>query len=166
MSPGITSSGISYSDYNADLGNSTQTGYGNNLNNWPTHAVKLFTNLQLKENWMLHIDARYFSSMRGALDGLDGLHNAVIGTIDQAAAETALARIDAENVYEADFRINLMLRHNFNKELTLELYALNLYGSNDNKRYAYDTGNDDPTPRRVRYTEEPRAYGIKAHYKF
>ena len=166
MATGIDSSGISYADYNADLGNSIQTGYGNNLNNWSTHALKLYSNLQLSQNWVLHLNARYFSDMDGALDGLQGLQNAVTGTADEAAALSALSRVRAEGVYEADFRFNAKLRYSLSQQLTLEIYALNLYGSNDNKRYAYDTGNDDPTPRRVRYTEEPRAYGIQAQYKF
>jgi len=166
MADGIDSSGISYADYNADLGNSTQVGYGNNLNNWATHALKLYTNLQLNQHWLLHVNARYFSDMDGALDGLQGLQNSVTGTIDESAALNALSRVDTEGVYEADFRINAQLRYNLSEQLRLEIYALNLYGSNDNKRYAYDTGNDDPRPRRVRYTEEPRVYGIQVQYKF
>ena len=56
-------SGISYSDYYQDAGGGVViTSNGNNLNNWPSQATKLFTNIGFLDSKLL-LHARYESSV-------------------------------------------------------------------------------------------------------
>jgi hypothetical protein len=50
--------------------------------------------------------------------------------------------------------------------MRIQLFVQNLLGR-DGKRYSYDdAGNTNPAPRRVRFVEEPRSYGMRVYYHF
>ena len=62
LAPGVFSSGVSYSDYNLQIGGAaggTQVGTGSDLNNWPNQSLKVFGNHRIGEQLTLHVDARW-----------------------------------------------------------------------------------------------------------
>ncbi len=162
----ITTSGISYADYAGDLGESTQLGKGNDLNNWPNQALKFIGQITFSDALSLQLDAHLLWDFQGSKDGLSGLERAVAGTSDEQDAARSLAEVKRRDSYDHEFRINLSLNYRLNRALESQLFIQNLFGTSDNKRYAYDTGNDDPAPRRVRFVEEPRMFGLKLTYSF
>ena len=168
LDSGVPSSGISYSDYNQPLRgtDAVQTGVGNDLNNWPNQALKLYGRVNLSEKLTVHIDGRWLWDYQGAKDGLTGLANAVEGLPEEAAVEAALDRVDDVDAYEYDFRLNASVDYEFNEKVSVQIFAQNLLGRNDNKRYSYDTGNDRASPKRVRFTEEPRTFGASVSCRF
>ena len=166
MAEDVFASGISYSDYDLEIGDGRQIGEGNSLNNWPTFALKFYGQFKLSDRLNFHINARYFSEMSGALDGLEGLQRAVENTDDEAAVNQSIAFLRSADIYGDDFRINTSLIYQINDKLMVTAFVQNLFGSNDNRRYSYDTGNDDPAPRRVRFIEEPLSIGVNLNYSF
>lgn len=60
LADGVSGSGISYSDYNQtlDIPNAIMTGVGNDVNNWPNQAIKIFAHSQLSDKISLYIDSR------------------------------------------------------------------------------------------------------------
>ena len=166
LASGVLSSGISYSDYNLEVGDGIQTGFGDDLNNWPNLAVKFFSQYRLSDDLIIHADARYFSEMTGARDGWYGLRAAVADTDDEQAVNEVIGDLESHDVYGSDFRVNLSLQYLISQNLELTLGVQNLIGSNENRRYSYDTGNDDPAPRRVRYIEEPRFWQLRLTYNY
>lgn len=170
LEPGVLSSGVSYSDYNLPVGGSSggvQHGFGNDLNNWPNQSLKLFGNYTIGNHWTLHVDARWYSKMQGAQDGLDGLRQAVAGTSRATPAfYAALDQIEAENAYGSQIRFNALLEYDFSTNSTFQLYGQNLF-THSNKRYAYDdAGSTSAAPRRVRFVEEPTTFGIRLIQSF
>ncbi|CAN5485700.1 hypothetical protein BH11PSE11_BH11PSE11_29770 [soil metagenome] len=168
LAPGVTYSSVSYAGYQLPIsGARVQQGYGNALNNWPDKSIKLFANYRFSDRVTLHADARWFSSMQGALDGLQGLNQAIAGSASETPEyKAALARIAAENTYGSDFRVNALLEYADPAGATVQLYAQNLLGRNG-KRYAFDdAGNGNAAARRVRFTEEPAAVGVRFLYRF
>jgi outer membrane receptor protein involved in Fe transport len=172
----LPSSGISYSDYNQPLKNAplgcgappavpcaTQRGVGNDLNNWPNQAVKLFGRVALFDRLTLHVDARFMWDFQGAKDGLKGLRQALPGN---AAVEEALRAVNDVDTFELDFRFDASLSYALCEGLEAQFFVQNLFGANRKKRYAYDGGNGDPSPRKVRFIEEPRTFGLRIDYRY
>ena len=171
----LTSSGVSYSDYRQELDSpedcaddinvtcAKQVGFGNDLNNWPNQAAKLFGRVVLFKRLTFHADARFLWDFQGAKDGLEALGRALPGDADVAQA---LRTVDGVGTYDFDFRFNASLSYEVVKGLDVQVFVQNLFGANRNKRYAYDGGNDDTAPRKARFVEEPRAFGIRVDYRF
>jgi outer membrane receptor protein involved in Fe transport len=168
LADGVFASGISYSDYGLDLGGSDaiQRGVGNDLNNWANQAVKFFGRFYLNNKFTLHTDARVFWDFQGAKDGLEALANAVAGLPEEPEVLTAIALVNDEDIYDYDFRLNASLDYAINEHFSARVFVQNLIGSGNNKRYSYDSGNNKTSPSRVRFTEEPRTYGILMSYEF
>ena len=78
----------------------------------------------------------------------------------------ALAALEPYSVYGFDFRLNASLTSEVGGGLSVQVFAHNLLGANGNKRYAHDVGNDRPSPRRIRFVEEPRVFGATLAYAF
>jgi hypothetical protein len=114
----------------------------------------------------LHVDARYLWDYQGAKDGLRGLANAVSGQPEEADVNAAIQAVDVADAYDYDFRLNAALDYAVAERWTLQLFAQNLLGANDYKRYSYDTGNDRASPKRARFTEEPSTVGMKVSCLF
>jgi outer membrane receptor protein involved in Fe transport len=142
------------------------TGTGNDLNNWPNQSLKFYGRVNLTEKLKLHVDARYVWDFQGAKDGLKGLANAVEGLPEEAAVDAAIARVEDVDAYDADFRLNASLNYDFSENFSAQIFAQNLLGHHDNKRYSYDNINDRASPKRVRFTEEPRTFGFSMRYQF
>jgi outer membrane receptor protein involved in Fe transport len=170
LAPGVSSSGISFSDYNQpfrDNSDAVQLGFGNDLNNWPNQALKLFVRTVFKERLILHADARYLWDFQGLKDGLHGLERAVEGLPEEADVAESLARVRSVGAYGSDLRCNASLTYESANGLTVQVYVQNLIGKDQNKRYAYDfSGNNRASPHRVRFIEEPRAYGFRIEYRY
>ena len=168
LAPGIQGSGISYADYNQPLqgANAVQVGHGNDLNNWPNQAFKAFTRLRLGDRITLHVDSRIFWDYQGAKDGLIALQNAVQGLPEEAEVAAALQTIEPFDVYGSDFRLNASLTYGARTGVSVQVFAQNLIGLHGNKRYAYDPGNRRASPRRIRYVEEPRVFGVTITYLY
>ena len=172
LAPGVSSSGVSYSDYNLQIGGAaggTQVDAGSDLNNWPNQSLKVFGNYRFGERLTLHVDARWYSEMRGAKDGLEGLGNALAGT-PSATPDfyAALDRVAKEDAYDSDTRFNALLDYAVAPGSSLQLYGQNLFGGDGDKRYAYDesTKNSRAAPTRVRFVEESQSFGIRFIHRF
>lgn len=78
---GVVSSGISYSSYDLPLRSSpaVQKGYGEDLNNWPNQALKVFGNFAVSERLGLHADAQFFWDYQGARDGFAAQYRPILG---------------------------------------------------------------------------------------
>jgi outer membrane receptor protein involved in Fe transport len=162
---GETKSGVSYSDYNQPIGDGLQTGQGNDLGNWPNHTLKMFGRLSLTERIVLHLNTRIVFDYQGSKDGLTGLSSAVAGTSDELAVANALQQVEAVGAFDTDYRTNASVVYVSPYNLNAGLYVQNLIKSN-NYRYAYDNGNKRPSPKGVRFTEEPTTWGVKIGYGF
>jgi hypothetical protein len=163
MSPGVTSSGVSYSDYNQALRNSdvVQTGYGKDLNNWPNQAFKIFGNLPLAEDLALHADAQMFWDYRGSKDGLAALERAAQGDSLERQVEAAVGKVRDENVFGLNSRVNVSAHYAPGARVKISLFVLNLMGTETNRRHAFDEGNNRLSPHRIRFIREERAVGIR-----
>ncbi len=166
LADGLSGSGISYSSYSEEVGGGIQVGEGNDLNNWPNQGLKLFGHYRISSNLVVSGSLRYLWDFQGAKDGLIGLEKAVAGSDDEAAVSDSLGIVKNQGAYDSDLRIDASLSYALSHELSATVFVQNLYGSNDNKRYSYDSGNDDTAPRRVRFVEEPRMVGLKLDYQF
>jgi outer membrane receptor protein involved in Fe transport len=169
LASGVPSSGISFSDYNQPLRNSNAVlrGVGNDLNNWPNHALKFFGRVTLYDRLTLHGDARFLWDFQGMKDGLEGLRRAVAGQPEEAAVLAAIKRVEDEGAYDYDFRANVSLAYAFRKGFDIQIFIQNLLGANQNKRYSLDSpGINRASPHRVRFIEEPRTLGIRMDYQF
>lgn len=167
LEPGITSSGVSYSDYDQKLRgtNLIQHGYGNSLNNWPNQSLKAYGDFPLARTFSLHGDAQLFWDYRGPEDGLAALAVAAQGDSARGeAVDAALAKIRDAGAYGPNLRVNLSATYRPNAKARISAYALNLLGSGSNARYAYDVGGDRPSPARVRFFREARAIGLGIGY--
>ena len=125
--------------------------------------MKLFGRLVLFDRLTLHADARFLWDFRGAKDGLKGLRRALP---DDDEVEQALRRVRSVDTYDLDFRFNASLSYQLSEGLDVQVFGQNLFGANRNKRYAYDGGNDDPGPRKARFVEEPRTFGLRIDYRY
>lgn len=74
--------------------------------------------------------------------------------------------IEKKSVYDYDFRTNVSFAYKMTKALSIQLFMQNILGKSENKRYSFDTGNNRAAPRRVRYVEEPRTFGLQLEYSF
>jgi hypothetical protein len=164
LDPAFDSSGISYSDYRQSLGSSVQMDRGNDLNNWPNQALKVVASWAATERLQLRLNGFVLWDYQGSMDGLEGLLAAVQGTPDQAAVEASVAEIRSRDVYELQAGVNGSIRVALRPNVELQILGYNLLGGDRLKRYAYDAGNDDPAPRRVRYVEEPTAFGVRLSF--
>jgi outer membrane receptor protein involved in Fe transport len=169
LAGGVPQSGISYADYDQALKDTdaVQKGVGNDLNNWPNHALKLFGRMTLFDRVTLHVDARFLWDFQGSKDGLTGLRRAVAGLPEEAEVARSLRRLKDVGTYEYDFRLNASVSYKLLEGLDVQVFGQNLLGANRNKRYSYDfNGNNRASPHRVRFIEEPRVYGVRIDYQF
>ncbi len=161
LSRGITASGISYSDYYLDAGSGVvMNSKGNDLNNWPSHATKLYGNIKLLEGKMtLHANMRVLWGFGGMQDGLDMLEEAG-GDAD------SIAHIRSKNAYEPEITANVSLTYHFNPSAELTFFVHNIAVLGDNKRYSYSSGFRNNYPDKASWIEEPTVFGMQYHVRF
>jgi hypothetical protein len=141
-----------------------QKGYGNDLNNWPNQAFKIFGQYALGPNLQLHGNAQFFWDYQGAKDGLAALELAVQGDSLEGPVEEALRKIREQDAFGLNSRLNFLLRYTPTPKLKFNVFVLNLLGPGTNRRHAYDSGNNRPSPHRVRFIREERAAGLGIEY--
>ena len=166
-------SGISYSDVNNVSTNTTMlfAGNGNDLNNWPNDALKIYDDYNLTPKITIHGDIKVFWDYKGALDGLAMDQGAIKTVATQAQEAPIFAMIRGKNAYKTSMTGNLSTRFNLTEKWSTTIFAMNLVGIHGNKRYGYDSGykSSDGTytfPSKIYWVEEPTVWGIKAEYKF
>ncbi|MBN1763777.1 MAG: TonB-dependent receptor, partial [Sedimentisphaerales bacterium] len=157
----ISVSGISYSDYYQDAGNDVIiTSQGDDLNNWPSQATKLFTNVDFFDGKLtLHADLKTLWGFEGREDGLDALENA-------GGDKAAIDDIRDKGAYDPEITANISLTYYINTSSDLTLFVQNISVWGDNKRYSYSSGFKKSYPDKVSWIEEPAVFGIRYHLKF
>jgi hypothetical protein len=158
--------GISYSDYDYTASGLHLTDSGNDLNNWPNLATKVYAEYPLAAEHTLHVDASVLWGFQGALDGLSMLEKASIGTSREAAVAQSLKEIRDHGAYQADVRVNAAYRFQFLPNAALTFYGMNLLNLTGNKIYTYDAGLVRASPYRTNWVEEPLSVGAKVDVSF
>jgi outer membrane receptor protein involved in Fe transport len=158
LANGVSTSGISYSDYNSlDSG---VTSRGNDLANWADQATKLFTNFDLFDGKVtVHGDAQAFWGMQGAKDGLTAFALA-------NPTNTSVAEIQRHNPYDIKISGNVSLTYHINKDSGVIVFVENIPIIGDNKRYSYSSGFKNSYPDKVSWIEEPTVVGFKWYFRF
>jgi hypothetical protein len=160
----IQVSGISYSDYYIQTGTTANdiiiTSNGNDLNNWPNQATKLFANIQfLGGKLVLHGDMRAFWGFEGSKDGLDALAEA-------GGTPAFVQNIRRHDAYDAQVSAGLSLAYKVAPKATLTVFVQNIPVIGDNKRYAYSSGFKKYYPDKVSWVEEPTVVGVSYLMRF
>ena len=162
LAGGVSVSGISYSDYYQDAGSSVViTSNGNDLNNWPNQATKLFGNWDVMDGKVgLHADLKVLWGFEGCKDGLDALEAA-------GGNASPIEEVRNHDAYDVEATANLSLTYRINKAMDLTAYIQNIPVIGDNKRYSYSSGFKKIYPDKVSWIEEPTVFGIcyKARFK-
>lgn len=142
LADGVSTSGISYSDYYLKIDSTALVGVGNDLNNWSNFASKVFGNLKLFDSKLLiHLDARVFWAFRGANDGLEMVKNAAVGNPEEEKINNLISFIENNGFWEPDFRLNFSASYAPFDFMRATLFVQNLLGTNNNLRYTYEAGN-------------------------
>ena len=163
LADGQNSSGISYADYHQSTSSGVVIhGSGNNLNNLANNATKVFAAYQLNDKWSVFANSILYWGLEGAQDGLDALERSVAGTPSQAVADAAVAKIRDKNTYKAFFTLNASTKYMLLEALSLNLYMMNILGTD--RRYSYDGGLNRDVPHRTAFIEEPRTVGVQLKY--
>ncbi len=150
---GITSQGISYSDYQSNGLLST----GNDLNNWANNSTKLFANFELPYQFTFHADGQFFWKWNGYKD-VQLMYDVKYGDSNPAWS-TLKSILNDENFAGTDVKINLSISKYFPQiNSTVSVYGINLLGS---KRYSYSSGEKYNYPSRLMWVNDPAAFGIK-----
>lgn len=157
----VAVSGISYSDYYLKVSDTiTITSKGNDLNNWPNNATKLYTNIGLYGGKMtFHADMRTLWGFEGSRIGLDAL--------SEAGGNAAQIRhVKEQDAYDFEITANLSLTYHINKSADLTLFVQNIPVIGDNKRYSYSSGFKYAYPDKASWVEEPTVVGLRYHIRF
>jgi len=162
----VSNSEISYGAYGGSSGGETFSGVGNDLNNMPNYATKMFAEYKATAKWTFHMDARVFWDFQGDEDGLTMLENAAVGTANQAAVDQAVSAIRSAGAFKPDARMDLSARYDLTRNVSLTVMATNLLGINGNKIYSYSSGNTVLEPDKISWIDEPRFFGFKVDCKF
>ncbi|MDJ1468856.1 TonB-dependent receptor plug domain-containing protein [Xanthocytophaga flava] len=178
LAPGQTSSGISYADYNQRViytkdDNTKDTiyikGTEKHLNNYAQNISKLFVTYNLlNQKLVLHLDTRVLWNFAGSNDGLSAYQTAVSNVSAQFADQVRayVAEVRKNNIYKTDLRVNLSVEYKLTENIQLSAFANNLLYTNHARRYFYDSGYTDVNPSKIKYTQEPRFYGVKLACEF
>lgn len=168
LADGVSTSGISYSDYYVPLDSTILSGVGNDLNNWPNHSTKAYLDVELFEKkFTLHADARVFWLFNGAKDGWQMIENAAYGNPDEAIILDIVKEVRDAGMYNMDFRLNIMADYKINRYFSFALGIQNLLGTGNNKRYTYEAGNKNRDYiARGGFLEEPLAVFARMKVKY
>jgi hypothetical protein len=157
----LSVSGISYSDYYQDAGGGVIiTSNGNNLNNWPSQATKLFTNIGcLDRKLIFHGDMKVLWGFEGSEDGLNAL-------ADAGGNASEIDNIRDHDAFGIEISANLSLTYNINKNASFRFFVHNIPIVGDNKRYSYSSGYKLSYPDKTSWIEEPTVIGVSWRLKF
>lgn len=141
LSKGVTSAGISYSNYLMTFSGNSTIGVGNSLNNWADNSTKLFANLYFFDrDLVIHFNTRVLWGFKGALDGITLVEELIKGTEIEQQMQESIDFMRANNFYDYDLRLNASISYRFLKKFTASLQFMNITNENNNYRYKYDAG--------------------------
>ena len=157
----VAVSGISYSDYYRDAGGGVIiTSNGNELNNWSSHATKLYTNIDFLEGKLtFHGNMQAFWGFEGNKDGMDAL-------ADAGGDAGPIEAVRDHDAYDTEIRANVSLTYHINPSADLTFFVQNIPVLGDNKRYSYSSGYKKTYPDKSSWVEEPTVFGFRYHFKF
>jgi outer membrane receptor protein involved in Fe transport len=158
LAEGITTSGISNSDYyDSTIGIRSN---GNDLSNWANQATKLYTNIDLLEKKVtLHGDVEAFWGFEGYKKGLDAF--------ERAGGDAAgIQKIRDHDAFGAKVGANISLTYHVNKSADLMVFVQNIPVIGDNKRYSYSSGQKNRYPDKTAWVEEPMVVGLRYCVRF
>jgi hypothetical protein len=161
LAEGLTVSGISYSDYYQNAGSGVIiTSNGNDLNNWPNQATKLFTDIELLDGAAcVHGDLRTLWGFEGSEAGLDALAKA-------GGTAAAVADIRQHHAYDPQITADLSFTYRLTKASSFMVFIQNIPILGHNKRYSYSSGFKNAYPDKVSWIEEPTVVGLSYSLKF
>lgn len=172
LEEGVGAGGFSYSDMNKTSQYGTGStvlilGFGDHINNWSKNTTKFFSNVYFFERKMTwHTNLQCYWKYEGGEDQLDVIEAATANTGYEASTTAARQDIEDKDAYDTNCRLNMSVQYDFSKALSLNVYVMNLWTTNDNKRYYYDSCNTGPYATKVTWVEEPTVYGVKLDYSF
>ena len=160
LAEGVTTSGISYSDYYNNSSGFIMHSNGNDLSNWANQATKLYTNIDLLEKKItLHGDMEAFWGFEGYKKGLDAF--------EQAGGDAAgISKIRNHDAFGAKVGANISLTYHVNKSADLMVFVQNIPVIGDNKRYSYSSGQKNSYPDKTSWVEEPMVVGFRYCVRF
>ncbi|MFN8438744.1 MAG: TonB-dependent receptor [Cytophagales bacterium] len=177
-------SGISYSDYRQaiiyntdrkDAANKTITdtvyisNTGSNLSNYSNNISKVFVNYMLLDKKLtLHADMRVLWGFNGMSDGLTAYKNA-FDTVTSKVGQQVRDFVNSVNnnkIYKTDLRVNVSVSYKISKNTQISVFVNNLFYTNHARRYFYDSGLTALNPTKIKYTQEPRFWGVKLSCEF
>ncbi len=160
LAKGITTSGISNSDYYYYSTSITIGSHGNDLSNWANQSTKLYTNIGLIENKLdLHGDVEAFWGFQGYKDGLDAFEKA-------GGNAASIKALQDHHAFDAEVKANLSLTWHVNKSADFMVFVQNIPVFGDNKRYSYTTGQKLNYPDKTAWVEEPMVVGFTYKIRF
>lgn len=161
---------VSYSDYLYHTGFLTLTNTGNDMMNWANQSMKLFGRYTFNNGVYVNGNAIMFFDYQGYKDEIKAYEKAYASvdvgdfTQDNLQAFTSdyevflgeINQLKAENTFEVNYSISMMLGYTFKvKTTTLDLSVGVQNISNSYKRYSYSPGSNATYPNRVRFVKEP-----------
>ena len=164
LEPGVTTSGISYMDYNNTSGGVNFKGTGDpNINNWSQHITKMYGRVKfLDKKLTVHTDARVYWNFEGGKDQIAMVEE----QNPSALAQQTVQILKDNNAYNTDLRVDLAATYDLSDAVYLHVFARNLLSLNNSRIYYYDTGFNSQYPARAQWTEEPQVIGASVGYKF
>lgn len=163
---GVTSQGISYSDYDFSSGGVTFTGHGNSLTNVPEHMTKLYVDCRdLIWDINAHLDVSVLWDYPGLKDGLKMYEDAHQAQGGDATMDQLAHRMKREDYGDANIKLNLSVSRTWetkSSEITVSVFGMNLLGF---QRYFYQA-NSKAYPDRSLWVEEPAVVGVSTKITF
>ena len=166
---GITSEGISYSDYNINpSGSNLQlANNGNDLNNFPVQISKVYVTVEkMPFDLFCHTDVQFFWGYPGNENGVQMYRDAYSAIGGNAAFNNLNGDLSKQHYGGFNLRWNVSAGKEFQykkQKFKVTVMGENLLGF---KRYFYSSGDSQKYPDKISWTDEPASLGIKLDYTF
>jgi TonB dependent receptor len=163
LAKGQTTGGFSYSDINRTVGNPavTITSTGHSINNWSTNTTKLVAAAWLFDRRLeLGLDAQFYWGFEGIQDQLQAVQGSIAGSMYEQRGNEIIAALRSLGAGGPQLHLNASVSYRLTEGTRLSLYGANLAPFNS-KRYYLDSGATGPYPVRVKWVEEPTAFGVR-----
>lgn len=173
MAEGVTSQGISTSDYGhvvvlrnsagEEIFRDTLESTGNSLNNVPEQISKVFATVYMPFGTWVHSDLGVQWGFQGLKDAKTMYDNMLEG--DSAWAKTS-AELDDADYAGVEVRWNAALGYELSSgrvKGSVMVYAQNLLEQNT---HTYSSGNKTRYPEKLQWIEEPRTFGVRLNLRY
>jgi len=166
---GITSQGISYSNYNTSpaAGLSLQDN-GNDLANFPVQISKVYVTVEkLPLDFFCHTDAQFVWGYPGNRNGVEMYRDAYSASgRNNEAMNNLSGDLSKQNYGGFNLRWNISAGKHFlwgKQKFKVTLLGENLLGF---KRYFYSSGDSQRYPDKITWAEEPASLGLRTDFEF